>query len=411
MHHLVLVAALLAAAVPHPPPEPVRPARSGASNTRVLVEARDGTVTERRLVDFETADLRDVGAAWVRFGDARPPDPAQADSPVRVELVGGDVLRGRVAGGGGEELSLELLGEVRVPVSIEVMRSLVFPDRLPLAGLSALEAPDEGDRLYRRIADNLDRIDGAVESFESEGIRFDSILGSRLFTWDEVGALFVETFVDDPTGGGDAGGRVVCDLVDGSRVRGTLEKLDRTGCRLVVAGGKALVLPISILSEVSLDDGTIAFLSDLVPDATGDGVEGSPFGDDLGATWPHQMDRSVMGSPLVAGGRTYNRGIGVHAPSRLTFDLGGSWDELRGMVAVDDEVLRLPERGSVVFRIHVDGSLAWESKVVRGGAAPVRIPPVELNGAEELVLECDMSVDFAVADRADWLRVVLVRDE
>jgi hypothetical protein len=381
----------------------------GSADARVLLESRDGSLTELRLADLDTTDMRDLGAAWVRFADARPQSAdVLAGGHARVELVGGDVLRGRVAGGRDEQLTIALLGEVEVSISIEVMRSIVFPDRLPLAGASALAPAEEGDRLYRRIGDNLDRIDGAVEGFDANGLRFDSVLGSRAFTWDEVGALFVETFEVDQGEGAASRRPVVCDLVDGSRLRGSLERLDRGGCRLVAAGGTRIQLPISVLSEVSLDDGSVAYLSDLSPSAV---EEGSPFGDDLGASWPHRMDRSVLGAPLVANARTYSRGIGVHSPSRLTFSLGAQWDELRGLVAIDDQVLRLPERGSVVFRVLVDGELAWASGVVRGGMPPVPLPPVKLTGATELVLECDMSVDFSVADRADWLRMVLVKRE
>ena len=173
------------------------PLHPGPPDARVLLEARDGSLTERRLIEFETLDLRDVGAAWVRFADAQPWDDDRfSPGTARVELVGGDVLRGRVIGGSDEELVLELLGQVEVPISIEIMHSVVFPDRLPRSGTSALAAPEEGDRLYRRIGDNLDRIDGAVEGFDAGGIRFDSVLGSRAFTWDEVGALFVETFAE-----------------------------------------------------------------------------------------------------------------------------------------------------------------------------------------------------------------------
>jgi len=39
------------------------------------------------------------------------------------------------------------------------------------------------------------------------------------------------------------------------------------------------------------------------------------------------------------------------------------------------------------------------------------IPPVDLRGAERLALVVDVAGGLHVADRADWLRVVLVRAE
>jgi hypothetical protein len=62
-----------------------------------------------------------------------------------------------------------------------------------------------------------------------------------------------------------------------------------------------------------------------------------------------------------------------------------------------------------VFRVEVDGERAWESSVVHAGEGPVPIPPVALEGAERVALVVEMAGEFFVGDRADWLRVVLVR--
>jgi hypothetical protein len=126
-------------------------------------------------------------------------------------------------------------------------------------------------------------------------------------------------------------------------------------------------------------------------------------------SWPVRRDRSTTGGPLRAGGRVWSRGLGVHAPSRVEYSLGGSWRGLRGSVAVDDEVVHLPARGSVRFRIHGDGELLWESAVLRGGDPPVAFPELDLAGVQTLLLEVDMAEELHAGDRADWLRLILVR--
>ena len=125
--------------------------------------------------------------------------------------------------------------------------------------------------------------------------------------------------------------------------------------------------------------------------------------------WPHRLDRSVSGGPLRCGGRLYTRGIGVHAPSKLRWELDGSWSALKLAIGVDDEVLELAGRGSVIFRVVVDGEARFESEVMRGGRAPLEVPRISLEGAAELRLEVEMASDLHVADRADWLRPVLIR--
>ena len=110
------------------------------------------------------------------------------------------------------------------------------------------------------------------------------------------------------------------------------------------------------------------------------------------------------------GGRTWRRGIGTHAPTRVTWQLDGSFRRLRGTVGIDASSLRNPEeaRGSVVFRVWVDGKPAWESGLVRGEDGALAMPVIDVEGATVLALEADMAGDFR-GDRADWVRVVLVR--
>ena len=100
----------------------------------------------------------------------------------------------------------------------------------------------------------------------------------------------------------------------------------------------------------------------------------------------------------------------MHAPTRVTFELDGTWTSLRGSVGIDDSVLLNPSwaRGEVRFRVLGDGRSLWESRVLRGGDLPLALPTLSLKGVERLVLEVDAVGDFA-GDRADWLGMVLVR--
>jgi hypothetical protein len=374
-----------------------------APDARVVLEALDGSTEQRDLAGFSVGP-GELEAVLVRFTGLPAPAPVASSGVADVRLANGDRLRARVASGAGERLRLELVGGAGLELPIEELASVVFADALPRSRTAPLEAPREGDRLYRRIGNALDRIDGAIAGFGTDGVRFDSVLGTQSYAWSEVAALFVEALA--PPDAAPAGEqRVVVDLVDGGRVRGALRRLDAAGCRLAV-GGAVLLLPANALAELLVDDGRVSVLSEL-PLASAEG--GSPFGDDLGLSWPHRLDRAVDGAPLRVGGRTYTRGIGVHAPSRLTWQLDGQPAELRGRAALDDQVQRLAAKGSVIFRVRVDGELSWESGVRRGGDPAVELPRIDLTGAKELELEVDMATDLHMGDRADWLRLLLVR--
>ena len=92
------------------------------------------------------------------------------------------------------ELALDCAADVRLAMVIDRVRALRFPDRLDGGAAAGLEPAAEGDRLYWIRPGGLDRVDGTVEAFEEAGVRFDSVLGSKRFPWEEVGALFVEPF-------------------------------------------------------------------------------------------------------------------------------------------------------------------------------------------------------------------------
>jgi len=390
---ILLVAPLLAARLP---------------GQEVLLESAAGEVSRRALEGLDTRDPRQLGAHLVRFEGLRPPARAPAgEDDVEVLLHGGDRLHGRVAGGRAELLDVELWAGVRMGVAVDEILEIVFPLRIPVLSSATVARGVDGDRLFRRSGGQLDRIDGAVEEFTTDGVRFGGDrTGSRLFPWSEVAALFVESTGVAPRPRGSEDVDVVLDLHDHGRLRGRLVRLGPQGCELTTRNGDRVLVPLAAIAHLLVDDGTLAFLSSFPPAG---GSPSRPFGDDLGMSWPARVDRAVAGGPLAAGGRVYPRGIGMHAPGRRTWMLEPGWKALRGFVAVDDSVLRLPARGSVVFRVLLDGVERWRSPVVRGGEGPLPLPELDLAGARELALEVGDAGDSAVADRAAWLQLLLRR--
>jgi len=251
-------------------------------------------------------------------------------------------------------------------------------------------------------------LEGGVEGFSDEGLTFhDQRVGQKLVPWSEVAGLYLDRASGKLASPQKIEGvPVALDLADGGRLRGGLTRLSAQGVELARAHGQALKLPLDALLLLSVEDARIAFLSDLAPAQAG---AAAPFGDDLGMTWPPRIDGSVAGGPLAAGGRRFARGIGMHAPSRSTWKLGGAWKELRGLIGVDDESAALAARGSVVFRVFVDGKQVFESEVLHGGDVPRALPSIALTGAAELALEVGDAGDGFAGDRADWLELTLQR--
>ena len=116
--------------------------------------------------------------------------------------------------------------------------------------------------------------------------------------------------------------------------------------------------------------------------------------------------RSVDGTPLRIGGRTFPHGVGSHANAELTLDLKGAARFFHAAVGVDDEV---GERGTVVFAILVDDEEVARTEVMRGGE-PAKILSVDLAGARQLTLLVEEGGDNINYDHANWAGAMLVLD-
>ncbi|MBL6722336.1 MAG: NPCBM/NEW2 domain-containing protein [Planctomycetes bacterium] len=381
------------------------PPRAAADAAWVL-EDLDGS--QRRVpVAGGASGALELGEALflrVEQGAGHQAPEAPVGRALQLDLAGAaGSLVGVLRGGDGERLRASLPGGSLLEVPIEGLRALRLP--AALEGRDGRPEPaEEGDRLYLIRGDSLDRLDGLLAGFSAEGVLFEGPLGEATHAWAEVAALFVEPLeVLEPEGGGR---RVEVSLVGGGRLRGLLAGLDGDGARLDL-GPVEVALGLTDLDELAVVSERYAFLGDLEPADLG---PLSPFddGEPLGQAWLPQVDRSVVGGPLRVGGRTWGRGLGVHAPSRVRWDLDGGWDRLRLRVGLDDSGVRGLRRGRARFRVRVDGEVRWESAEVEAGAAAQVAPPVDLRGAKVLELEVEPGADW-VLDRANWLRPLLVR--
>ncbi|THF86491.1 glycosyl hydrolase [Deinococcus sp. KSM4-11] len=92
-------------------------------------------------------------------------------------------------------------------------------------------------------------------------------------------------------------------------------------------------------------------------------------------------DRSAGGAALKVAGVTSARGLGVSAPSTLTYDLGAQCRTFTARVGVDDES---GASGSATFKVLVDNRPVFDSGPLKAGAA--RAVNVNVEGGETLNL-------------------------
>ncbi|WP_051935669.1 NPCBM/NEW2 domain-containing protein [Deinococcus sp. YIM 77859] len=137
---------------------------------------------------------------------------------------------------------------------------------------------------------------------------------------------------------------------------------------------------------------TTSFLSDLGTLAASNGW--GPFEKDRS----NGEQLSGDGRPLTLNGQTYTKGLGVHAHSSLRYALGGNCTAFTASVGVDDEV---GSRGSVIFQVYTDGTLAYQSPLLTG-ASPTQAVQVDVSGKQELRLVVTDGGDNIDYDHADW---------
>ena len=113
-----------------------------------------------------------------------------------------------------------------------------------------------------------------------------------------------------------------------------------------------------------------------------------------------QVDRSVGRHEMKIGGRTFKRGLGVHAPSLGRFELDGEATLFEATVGLDDEE---HGGGTAVFKVWGDGKLLWESGLLRANREPrTKDVKVDLTGVQRLTLEVLDGGDGKDCDHANW---------
>jgi hypothetical protein len=265
--------------------------------------------------------------------------------------------------------------------------------------LARLAAP--GGQTDRVLLDNGDELTGTLGGLDERLLRLETDGGTLDVEVDKVSAVMFNPALADPPGG-----NAVSTLVgfrDGSRVRAASLVADEKAATIKLTSGASLTAPTEAIVALQPFGGRATYLSDVKPAS----YKHIPY---LELTWPYHADRSVLGSQLRAGGHLYAKGLGMHSPARITFDLDQPYRAFQAELAIDDET---SAHGSAVFRVFTDdGSGSWQprftSETIRGGQAPVSAS-VDLAGAKRISLLVDFSDRGDEWDHADWLNARLVR--
>lgn len=337
----------------------------------------------------QTLALADL--AW--WGTAAEP----ARGPL-VLLGDGSILVADITGVDKETLALEsnLLGEGKAP--LEALAGVVYrppADRQQRDLLldRVVRAKGESDRV---LLDNGDELTGLIEAIDGRHVRLKTAGGPMDLEARRTAAVVFNPALRRAATAPPQ--RTWVGLADGSRALVSRLALAGSSAELTLAAGpiwKTAAKEIVFLQPLG---NRAVYLSDLKPAE----YKHVPY---LELAWPYAADRNVTGSLLRCGGRLWLKGLGVHSTARLTYTLDQPYRQFQADVGIDDST---GGRGSVGFRVFVDGKLRYTSPPVRGGDAPLPVA-VDLSGAKKLDLVVDFGERGDLLDHADWLGARLVR--
>ena len=359
--------------------------------------------------------LREFGPDWsVRIDDARidgadvltvrragrlPPLPAETQT--QLILAGGDCLPADKPLLIGERLHFHhpylAAGE---------------DTSVPLSSVSVVwfsgTAGEHPERLRRRLAQetrkrdvvllrNGDRLEGVFTSLDEKSVGIEVDKKPLMVEVGQTAAIALSSDLTQAPHPKGVYGRVTLDGGEGAA--GTRLSLVAARCADgatltgMTLAGAALSVPLAKVAALDLYQSKAVYVSDLIPIR----YEYFPYLDDR---WEYTRDGGVAGLDLRLAGSTYDKGVGLHSHSRLTYAVPPGCRRFDALVGLDD---RAGRQGSARVRVLADGKpldLGADRELTADGG-PLRVN-VDVTGVKELTLEVDFGKGGPVQDHVDW---------
>lgn len=330
----------------------------------------------------------------------RKPDAPIPTLPTGAQLITatGDRIPGEVRGGDAKVMHFRpSISRSDWPIALDAIAAVWLvappadtptdPSRYPwLDG-----TPTRDVLLYR----NGDAVRGALNGFTETGVRFTPDGGpTREVERKLLSAIgFNPRFVRarKPK---DAYAHLVLD--DGTRLGVTVPAVKKQALVAKAVCGPELEVPLARLVALDVLQGSTAYLSDLTPKK----AETVGF---LGAGWPWTADRTVRGRPLRLftkdGESTFDKGLGTHPKTTLTYDLGGKYTRFEAFIGLDAAT---GKRGRADVRLKVDGKEVDLPELKTLAAGPAVFIRLDVKSAKELTLVVDFGPTGDVQADVNW---------
>lgn len=373
----------------------------GAAAVR-LIRLDDSVIATRSLAIHDGAIQGPGVPAGLRLDDLRrierpAADMAQAGSPGRwAELRGGSYIAAESVSIADEKCRVKWRGEQTLELPLDAVRAIRFEPSASAAFDKARAQPKaEQDRVLIRDDTGAETIvAGLVDSLTSQQIQLDVGTQRRaLPVASIVGIVFAQPAA------AEAILPIAVHLSNESVLVGSSLELSDSNTTLLLPGDVRVTIRWTEVSRVVVRSSRVAFLSDLQPLAEAQRPIVTP-------SFPARRDMSVSGRPLRLGSQVYEKGLGVHAFSELTFATGGAWDWFIATIGLAPDE---GEQGDCVFKVLADGKVIYERRV-RAADAP-HVVDLPIAGCDQVVLVVEPGEDLDLGDHANWCDARFIREK
>ena len=280
---------------------------------------------------------------------------------------------------------------------------------LPLASLRSItrkekiqRAPAESNE-DQLLLNNRDVVRGAVTGIENNSVSIQANGDTSVVPITGIDAVYFAT--SKKAISKNRYWKIV--LTDGSSLSADNLRTDSQSLLFSLRNVKAekpTELKVQLAQVLSIEqlNGPISWLSDREPSKNSH----TPFSSET--ILPAKMNLNVFGKPIRFGAETFEKGIGVHANSIMTFPLDGTYKVFQTRYAIDTSADT--SKAMVQVQILLDGKVVHEVKDFRGfKMSPVLA--IDLNDAKELTLQVTASGMTDAQDRLNWINAALVKEK
>jgi len=314
-----------------------------------------------------------------------------------VELGGGGRIQAKSVAIANEKCQVESAGGQSFSLPVDVLRAIRFdPAAANTEFDKALAAPSaELDRvLIKDEAGKLSSVAGLTDVLDEEQLTLQIGGQNRHVPRPKVfGVVFARPAANDKPP------RCMVMNSDGSTIGGETLSVSGDTAKLDLAAGSKVEFAWSQVSRVTIRSHRVAFLSDLKPTEEMQ----QPM---VTLPLPAQRNKSVSGSVLTLGTRTFEKGLGVHARSSLTFATEKKWDAFAATIGLDAEA---HGKGDCIFVVVADGEPLLTRRM-KGSDSPEEIQ-LAITGREKVTLTVEPGEGLDLADHADWCEARFIKQK